>query len=175
MDPLPTFRYFPDPVGEGSIKRAEKTCECCGRARGWMVTQSMHCSTSDVHPCPWCVADGSAVEKWGGCFNVIDVRAVPDAVRDEVGCRTPGFLTWQEVDWRFCCNDACVYLGEANYEDLTVKWPEAGAALLAEMTLGMRGQETDDEILRRFTHNDPVAYAFRCRHCSKFKVAWDCS
>lgn len=33
-EPLPTFKYHPDPVKSGSIQESETECLCCERQRG---------------------------------------------------------------------------------------------------------------------------------------------
>jgi hypothetical protein len=35
-EPLPSFRYHPDPVATGSIEPSDAVCRCCGRARGYI-------------------------------------------------------------------------------------------------------------------------------------------
>ena len=37
-EPLPVFRYHPDPVRTGSIAASVKECRCCGRSRGYIYT-----------------------------------------------------------------------------------------------------------------------------------------
>ncbi|MCF3998784.1 CbrC family protein, partial [Pseudomonas aeruginosa] len=38
--PLPHFRYHPEPLASGSIETSAATCQCCGKARGYVYTGS---------------------------------------------------------------------------------------------------------------------------------------
>ena len=39
-EPLPTFRYYPDPGADETIEEATAECAACGRARGFVVTST---------------------------------------------------------------------------------------------------------------------------------------
>ena len=47
---LPKFTYHPDPLATGAVGVSDRTCECCGQARGYIYTASVyrfvcrHCS-----------------------------------------------------------------------------------------------------------------------------------
>jgi uncharacterized protein CbrC (UPF0167 family) len=135
--PLPSFRYHPDPLETASIVLSRATCSACGEARGFAYTGPVYGEDVVDDVCPWCVADGSAAEKFDAEFT--DVGAgVPDgidaAVLDELATRTPGFTGWQQEHWLYHCNDAMAFLGRAD------KSPH------------------DDEA--------PSVYVFRCLHCN---------
>lgn len=67
---LPLFRYHPDPLASGSIRAASETCACCKRDTGWIYTATFY-TAQDVSGrfCPWCIADGSAAERFAGEFT----------------------------------------------------------------------------------------------------------
>ena len=187
-EPLPKFPYFDDPVAALSFEQLEEPCACCGRVRGVGVagaggvglvyTGSIYGERSDdPRVCPWCVADGSASRAWKeGAFNTLADRSVPTEVREAVEKRTPGFTTWQDLEWPVCCNDACVFRGYAQHEQLTRTWPEAGKSLLATYEEGWLGTQTAEQFIELFKNEcDPGGYAFQCRHCAKWRVEWDCS
>ncbi|MFD4511090.1 CbrC family protein [Streptomyces sp. NPDC058457] len=66
---LPFFRYHPDPLASGSIRAAADTCACCNRSTGWICTATF-CTAHEVDGpfCPWCIADGSAAQRFAGEF-----------------------------------------------------------------------------------------------------------
>ena len=71
--------------------------------------------------CPWCIADGSAAEKFEAMFSddhPLAQAGVPDAVIEEVTRRTPGFNSWQQEEWLSCCGDACEFHGDAPRSEL---------------------------------------------------------
>ena len=118
-EPLPAFRYHPDPVGTGSVAASAKECRCCGRSRGYIYTLAPYTEeeVDEESVCPWCIADGSAHAKLQAEF--IDANGIPDDVPEAVAAqlveRTPGYASWQTEEWRACCDDAAAYLGPFGY------------------------------------------------------------
>src|SRR5262249_42871738 len=109
MAHLPTFTYHPAPFSTGAIEDSDGACSCCGLARGYLSRGPIY-SAPHVGPiCPWCIADGSAAEKWAGSFNDPvfldswgDPVDVPDEVVDEIRHRTPGLALEEFVWWVHC-------------------------------------------------------------------------
>src|SRR5918992_4376302 len=99
---LPAFRYHPDPLETGSIKVSEDMCVCCERARGFLYTGPVYAEDElDDALCPWCIADGSAHDRFDAEFTDaagvgLGWELVPDEVVEEVAHRTPGFTGWQQ-------------------------------------------------------------------------------
>jgi len=63
---LPDFKYHPNPIATGSIVPSVEVCPVCGESRG-LAYDGIPYGTNDLeHICPWCIADGSAHEKFGG-------------------------------------------------------------------------------------------------------------
>lgn len=170
---LPKFHYYEDPLGQGSVIASEETCFVCGRARGFVYDGGFHVGRHEHEGsfvCPWCIADGSAHDRYGLTFNEGPSRPARAALRPEVIVevegRTPGFMAWQWDEWWVHCDDAGVFLGRAGYEELVNRWPSAIA--------GIRESETwvKDEQWQRFLESLSLdgcaeAYVFRCRHCGK--------
>ncbi|MDO5097196.1 MAG: CbrC family protein [Corynebacterium sp.] len=159
---LPHFNYHPDPVATGSIQENyESVCPCCNKRTGWRYCTrpySRHDGLDDI--CPWCIADGSAAEKFAASFSYYDDPDVPAEVIDEVALRTPGFISWQQEMWLSHCSDAAMYLGTPTWEELKEK-PSACDAIV--------DNGFDREYLQ---YIDPdgalVAYLFQCRHCGEY-------
>lgn len=116
--PLPHFRYHPEPLASGSIEASAATCQCCGKARGYVYTGSPY-SRHELPPgslCPWCIADGSAAARYEASFSddypLLDAGVAANIVT-EVCERTPGYASWQQERWLVCCEDACAFRGDA--------------------------------------------------------------
>ena len=121
MEPLPTFRYHPDPIASGSIEESEVECLCCGRARGYIYTGPTYAEEDlDESLCPWCIADGSAAEKFEAQFvdeeNFDD--DIPDKVVEEVTERTPSYSGWQQEVWPTCCDDATAFITPVGFAEI---------------------------------------------------------
>jgi uncharacterized protein CbrC (UPF0167 family) len=171
---LPTFRYYRDPVGDGTIERSGVACSACGRARGVIVTSTIYAADipKDARFCPWCVADGTAHSRFGAFFNGVEPGADPSAAA-EVRERTPGFPTWQDFDWPTHCEDVGVFLGEPSGDELRAN-PEALEALLSDIRQWDWGR--DEDYVNAFVDGlggSQVVYLFECPRCGKQLVRWD--
>jgi uncharacterized protein CbrC (UPF0167 family) len=175
-EPLPFFRYHPDPVETGSIVESEARCQCCGKARGYVYTAAPH-SEQDVPEdslCPWCIADGSAHKEFGAEF--VDVEGIsadlPEGVVRELLERTPGYSSWQAEEWRDCCGDAAAFLGPYGYKEILEaqrKGENLKEPLLEHIKVRLGYADAQAALLLksldRFT--GPAAYLFECLKCKK--------
>jgi len=170
---LPIFVYHPDPISTGSIQRSDATCRCCEQPRGYIYTGPVYAEEEfDEALCPWCIADGSAAQRFSAEFTDSagvggygEWPDVPEAVIWEVSQRTPGFSGWQQERWWTCCNDAGQFLGPAGHDELTGRWPEAIPVIEMESGLDKHQWATYFGELNR--EYGPTAYVFRCRHCGQ--------
>jgi uncharacterized protein CbrC (UPF0167 family) len=176
---LPKFRYHPSPQKTGSIERSDEECVCCGRQRGYIYVGPVYAEEElDQQLCPWCIADGSAHEKFGAEFTDVSGIGsapwddVPDEVIAEVGYRTPGFSGWQQERWWTCCGDAGAFLGTAGARELRQKWPEAIPAIQDDA--GLAGEEWEKFFNSLNKEDGPTAYVFQCLHCGKLGGYQDC-
>ncbi len=48
--------------------QSDEPCECCGEVRGYKYTGSVYARTAVDILCLWCIADGSAAEKFDASF-----------------------------------------------------------------------------------------------------------
>src|SRR4051812_34567039 len=120
-EPLPVFRYHPDPVSTGSVEESATPCRRCERARGWIYTGPVFAIEElDDELCPWCIDDGSAAATFDADFTDVGwgvPNDVPPEVIDEVAKRTPGFSGWQQEHWLYHCADAAAFLGQSLESD----------------------------------------------------------
>lgn len=177
---LPVFKYFPDPVGAGSIEESSAACVCCNAVRGYIYVRTPF-ATGDYNSklCPWCIADGSASKLIGGVFSSVlglggeleQWDEVSADVVDEVTRRTPGFWTLQNDQWYTHCGDAAVFLGHINEEQLIAKGQEVTRDFIECL-----GEESYEDFLEWGTTEllhmmkdggEGQGYLFRCRHCGK--------
>jgi uncharacterized protein len=171
--PLPVFRYHPDPLATGSVVPSNSACRSCGQVRGFVYAGPVYAEDElDDALCPWCIADGSAAEKFdaeftdpAGVGGYGDWDAVPATVVTEVARRTPGFSGWQQERWWTHCADAAEFLGPAGGREVKERWPGALANLQAES--GFQGADWDDYFAALDRESPPTAYVFRCRHCGE--------
>lgn len=115
---LPKFKYHPSPFTSRALVDSEKTCECCGQARGYMYDGPVYCTAEVECVCPWCIADGSAQAKWDAQFTdatFADSHGehvdLPREVYEEVLSRTPGVVgALQPVVWWVHCGEPAEFL-----------------------------------------------------------------
>ncbi|VEE61322.1 Uncharacterised protein family (UPF0167) [Shewanella putrefaciens] len=173
---FPQFTYHPHPLDTGAVIASDATCECCGQARGFICSSGMYCRDNVEAICPWCVADGSAADKFNGHF--VDDYPLLDAGLDlaivkEVAERTPGYVSWQQEVWQSHCNDACEFHGDAELTDLQALQGEALEGFLSEHMLDSGFWQ---KILSGYRKGGDLAiYKFQCRHCHKVIFTMDCN
>jgi uncharacterized protein CbrC (UPF0167 family) len=160
---LPSFPYHPDPVATGSVVPSDTECLSCGRRRGYVYAGPVYAVADIGHElCPWCIADGSAAERYEAFFTEVDGQVPMDVVR-VVAQRTPGFSAWQQERWLTHCGDAALFLGRAGVPELE-PYPDAMETLRED--LGSLG-DTEAFLAALDAEGQPTAYLFRCRHCER--------
>jgi uncharacterized protein CbrC (UPF0167 family) len=174
-DPLPTFRYHPDPIATGSVQAdPDIPCLSCNRIREYIYTGPVFTGKNFIlehHLCPWCIADGSAARQFAASFN--DAGTMDDVsaeVRTEIEHRTPGFHGWQQETWLACCGDAAAFLGRAGVTEIRQNFPEAIPAVRSHLEddYDLSGAELDQFYNGLDKDGQPTAYIFRCLHCEKY-------
>jgi uncharacterized protein len=114
---LPRFPYHRDPVASGSIKESDDPCECCGRIRGILYNGVVYAISRVQSLCPWCIADGSAADKFDATFFDADfvdsklkrVELPQEFHRAVFGC-TIGFPTYNPIGWWVHCGEPAEYI-----------------------------------------------------------------
>jgi len=179
---FPKFRYHPDPVGTGTVEKSDETCIRCVEARGYVYVGSAFSEEPEdaeeaVEPeplCPWCIADGSAAAEYACEFTdaapLADAELKP-AIIEEVIKRTPGYISWQENEWRTCCDDACAYMGDASREEVQGLEGEELEELLEE--LDWEGDEWAAFVAQYEPGGALSVHKFQCLHCKDAQYVYD--
>ncbi|GGU87107.1 UPF0167 protein [Streptomyces albospinus] len=164
---LPEFPYHPDPLATGSVVPSAAVCACCERQRGYLCTGPVHTPADlDDRLCPWCIADGSAAERYGVSFTGGIDGDVADAVWLTVDSRTPGFSSWQQDQWLAHCGDAAAFLGVVGAAEL-VEFPDVVETLRQEASgWDWPPQNVEHYLASLDKDGQPTAYLFRCRVCA---------
>jgi uncharacterized protein CbrC (UPF0167 family) len=177
-DPLPAFRYHPDPLDTGSIRPFDARCVVCKRRRGFIYTGPVYTEDDAANAiCPWCIADGSAHRTLGATFvhNQAFPAETPDEVIDTIVERTPGYSAWQAEEWPSCCGDAAAFIGPLGIAEIRAKYRHLESFLMSQIVhgLGISGGAATRflESLRRDA--SPTAYLFKCLHCDEPQVHVD--
>jgi uncharacterized protein CbrC (UPF0167 family) len=176
-EPLPHFRYHPDPLASGVIAESSETCRCCGHKRGYIYSGPVYAKEElRATLCPWCIADGSAAARFDALFaddHPLARAGLSDDIIGEVTRRTPGYFSWQQDEWLIHCGDACAFDGEATAADL------AAVSMQTKQECQSHYNLTDDDwddLTRGYEVGGEVGfYRFTCRHCGLALLGWDCS
>lgn len=165
---LPNFAYHPDPIQTGYIVRSSNVCRSCGIARGLVYTGVPYADEELENTlCPWCIADGSAAERFDAEFadaRDLETAGVSPDVIDEILHRTPGYTSWQTSRWLSHCGDACEFHGDLPKERLAMLTEQDKASILADLP-----DDAKWEILVNSYEpaGQPAIYWFICRHCGQ--------
>jgi hypothetical protein len=129
--------------------------------------------------CPWCIADGTAHEKFdteftdaAGIGGYREWERVPEKIVQEIAFRTPGFSGWQQERWFTHCADGAEFLGPMGRKELEDAGPKAIAAVKQEA--GLQNEEWEHYFQALDRNTGPTAYLFRCRHCGALGGYSDC-
>ena len=175
---LPSFRHHPDPIGSGSVVESEVACRCCGATRGFIYTGPVY-AEDDLEDavCPWCVADGSAHEKFAATFVSSNAFAddAPAASIRAITERTPGFCAWQSESWPSCCGEPAAFLTPAGIEEIRARYPHLEGDLMMFIVhqLGISGGAARRTLEGLQRDHSPTAFVFKCLHCDGFPVYVD--
>ena len=127
--------------------------------------------------CPWCIANGSAHEKFEATFVDSEAFAddAPAAAVDEIMQRTPGFNAWQSEKWPSCCGEPAAFVTPAGSADIQARYPRLEGPLMMFIVheLGISGgaaRQTLDGLRR---DQSPTAFIFKCLHCDNFPAYID--
>jgi uncharacterized protein CbrC (UPF0167 family) len=175
---LPSFPYHPDPIASGSVVESSEPCACCGQPRGYLYPTPIY-SEAEIEPglCPWCIADGSAHDKFDCTF--VDSEAFPDDTPaesvTEITERTPGYAAWQGEQWPVCCGDATAFLEPAGIDQIRARYRALEAQLLRHIIyeLGISGGAATRFLNSLNRDKGPTAYVFRCLRCQELKFSLD--
>jgi uncharacterized protein CbrC (UPF0167 family) len=164
---LPQFPYHPNPVATGSVTASDEACVCCGQERGWVYTGPVHAADApDSGICPYCIASGTAAERYDASFTDGIEGDVPRHVMTAILGRTPGFLAWQSPTWLTHCGDGAAFLGPAGARELEA-YPDAVGHLRRTCSEWQWSADQIDAFLDSLDKDDqPTAYLFRCRVCA---------
>jgi uncharacterized protein CbrC (UPF0167 family) len=168
---LPAFKYHPDPIATGSVRRTDDACACCEKPRGFLYRGPVYGkAVSEVRGrlCPWCIADGTAAARYNcsytSDYGLAKAGLQPQVVM-EVTKRTPAFNSWQQQGWEVCCQDACAFYGDATLKELSALSGTTLANLQGRWPVLARNWA---KFLASYVPGGGLAiYRFQCLHCSK--------
>jgi len=166
---LPTFRFHPDPLRSGSVVAKAVTCRACDQRRDHVYTGPVFGEHDlDEALCPWCIADGTANRRFGAFFHDLAFASevAPD-VAIEIEERTPGFDTWNPIDWPVCCDLPMAYLETAGIAEVRARHRTLEGDLMSsivhELRLSGGTARAYLESLRRDA--SPSVHVFHCLSC----------
>ena len=176
-EPLPTFRFHPDPVQSGAIEVSPSTCGACGRARGYAYCGPCYVEDEfDAVVCPWCIADGSAFRRFGVTFAEVEPKPGIDlAIAEEIEERTPGITSFNPVDWPVCCGVPMAYLEPAGHTEIGARHPALAGTLVAQLGADFEVPRQEAQAMFQSLSRDhsPCAHVFRCASCARLAAEID--
>jgi len=143
-------------------------CQCCGKESQFIYTASFYSVSDNCKFCPWCIADGSAAQKYDGEFSdpyPLLSEKIDQAIVKEVCERTPGYHSWQQERWLAHCQDACEFHGDAPKHELLAFTGDDLSQFLYKYTMS---QEDWKNLLDNYIEGgNPAVHKYKCRKCGK--------
>lgn len=179
MITYPTFKYHPNAYGLDIFAQETGICNICGQHRELKYDCSFYAQEYPDYICPFCIADGSASQKYDGEFNdytsIESVSPNPSdpkspidpALLEEICCRTPSYTSWQQAEWKVHCNEPCAFI---DYADVATITP-----LLDELEEDIQNDGYPPEFIKTCLSKDGdlVGYLFQCVVCGKHRLHVD--
>jgi uncharacterized protein CbrC (UPF0167 family) len=136
---LPKFPYHRDPVASESLRTTDATCDCCGDAKGVMYNGVIYSKHNPENICPWCIANGSASEKYDATFfdatfvddNFKNVIMAPEYY-EKVFSKTIGFATYNPIGWWVHCDEPAEYISRDEPYDMVFECKVCGKQHIIE-------------------------------------------
>jgi uncharacterized protein len=164
---LPTFKYHPNAYQLDIFVNEEGICSVCNQKRTIKYNLVPYCVEDPDYICPWCIADGSAAEKYQGQFNDnYGIEDVPPEMLDEIVLKTPSYSSWQQEVWLSHCNEPCAFIGYVGAKEIEPYFDE----ILDDI------QDYPEELIKSSLSKDGalVGYLFECVQCAKRRLHVDC-
>lgn len=173
MSDLPIFKYNPDAVMHGIIKKESVTCPICNEQRAYVYDGPFFAEEEVDGICPWCIHDGSAAVKYNGEF--VDAGSIDDVGDDdkleELTLRTPSYTGWQQEQWASHCDDYCAFKGYVGWKEIKPFKDELEDDL--ELIMDDFGYD-EDELKENLVNTSGMqGYLFQCLHCAKHRLLVD--
>ena len=173
MEELPHFKYNPDALKYGIIKKETITCPVCSEVREYVYDGPFFAVEDIDGICPWCIHDGSAAIQYNGEF--IDAASVEEVEDDEkleeLTQHTPCYTGWQQEKWLSHCDDFCAFKGYVGWKEI-IPFKEELADDLQQV---MDDFDISEEELKENLVNGSgmQGYLFQCLHCGKHRLHVD--
>lgn len=83
--------------------------------------------------------------------------------------RTPGYATWQDMSWQFCCKQPMIFVGTWDREQFSQKAADGNGKAFFEQIV----QYPVPGLWEDNLHDVTGVYVFRCGNCSRLSAHWD--
>lgn len=165
---FPTFLYHKNPIETGAFDQCEQQiCECCGEETIFIYVSTIYAVEDPEILCPWCIADGTASEKYEAAFTGEVAGTVSSTIEDIILHKTPGYIGNQEEIWLTHCKDACCFLGTVNWQDIQNLGIEE--EIVKYYDTYEHYNDLDIPTLKKGLKSGHVsAYLFKCLHCNQY-------
>ena len=173
MATFPQFKYNPNALKLGIIKKETTRCPVCEQVRDYVYEGPFFSEDDAEGICPWCIKVGSAAEKYSGEFQ--DSASCDTVDKDEylieLTTRTPGYTGWQQERWLSHCGDFCAFKDYVGWKEIAHLKDELDDDLVGiKSDYGLSQEELEHSILK---NGSMQGYLFQCLHCGKHRLSVD--
>ncbi len=166
---LVPFKYLYDPYRADQNMfqlnaLREYHCDVCLKAQAYLLW-----STETI--CPLCFKNRKA-HRINPTLTALgcDTDSPVKLTREQKGelARTPVFPSWQEPEWRVCCNDFCQFIQRMDAKDIA-----ESSAPIQKVIMDYFGDQHDLFINIMSKVHGPTGYLFQCLTCQAYHFYQD--
>ena len=173
MEELPKFKYNPNALKLGIIKKEKTNCPVCEKERDYVYEGPFYSVDEVERICPWCIKDGSASKKYDGEFH--DSASCEPVDKDEylqeLTTRTPGYSGWQQEQWLSHCGDFCALEAYVGWKEIAHLKNELESDLnQIKSDYGLSQEELESYLVN---NGGMQGYLFKCIHCEQHRLTID--
>ncbi len=171
---IPEFDYISNDALNQifNYNNKKQHCQCCGKVSEYLYGGPLYCEEDVERLCPECIKSGKAANDFKGTFVDIDeVKNVDKTALEILSKKTPGYDSYQDVIWNYCCKVPSEFQGIFSWEEVTTIGieQEVKNAILENQDFIFYDVKFE-EFIEILDDEAAQLVVFKCKHCNKISV-----
>lgn len=171
---LPRFTYFTEGASKKifSINRRKKHCQICGKISEYLYDGPIYSENELKTVCPYCIENGEASKVANCLFN--DPTCGDNISEEDINIikyKTPSVNTWNDLEWRFCCDKPSIFIGLLNWHEVKkLGLEEIVTKLIKDEKEFVEIFDSFSDIIDNINEEEIGLCVYRCPKCGKYQI-----